>query len=192
MNKYLYLSEEWHCEAWVNGGVIPIKLASTYLSNKRSGILTPDETLIHRSEFPVPRMKEFGMHFQNVKGITVKGCTYNGKKIPNITNAQYYNEDGLILSFCNIFSPDIARRLGKVACVEILDINKLQGIINKELGCKAFAGNCKYTKNHERNHFLKSTQDEWQQEYRLFWNITSNKEVSLPQGLARIIPFTEK
>ncbi|MND82464.1 hypothetical protein D3C80_742980 [compost metagenome] len=185
--KYLYLSEKWHCKTWVSGGDIPIKLASTYLSNNREGIMTPDENLIHRSEFPIPALKMFGFEMHDVKGVNMSGNYYNGMRIPDITNGMYYKEDGLILSFCNVFDPEIAKKLGKVACVEILDINNLARVINKRLKCKSVAGNCKYTRGHERDHFLKSFEDAWQQEYRLFWRANKNRAVRLPSGLARIV-----
>lgn len=38
---YLYLTELKWVKAWINGGEMPISLASTYLYDKRGGILTP-------------------------------------------------------------------------------------------------------------------------------------------------------
>lgn len=192
MKKYLYLSEKWYCEAWVNGGEIPIKLASTYLSDERNGILTPDENLIHKSEYPVPSLMQYGILIQGVKNFTITNSYHGTQRIPDIIGADYYKEDGLILSFCNVFNPEIAKRMGKVACVEILDINTLKDIISKQLSCDVIADDCKYTKNHERNHFLKSVNDEWQQEYRLFWKLLENKNVTLPPDIARVVPLPEK
>lgn len=192
MKKYLYLSEKWHCEAWVNGGEIPIKIASTYLSNKRNGILTPDENLIHKGEYPVPSLMKFGIYIQEVKSLTITDSTSGTQRIPDIIDASYYKEDGLILSFCNVFDPEIAKRMGKVACVEIKDMDTLKDIISEQLSCDVIADYCKYTKSHERNHFLKSVNDKWQQEYRLFWKLLENKNVTLPPGIARVVPLPEK
>ena len=58
MENFLYLTESEWAKTWVVGGEIPIKLASSYLSDNREGVMTPDENLIHESEVPIPNPNE--------------------------------------------------------------------------------------------------------------------------------------
>jgi hypothetical protein len=187
--KYLYLSEVEWSNTWINGGDIPISLASTYLNKDRDGILTPDENLIHKS--PV-NLKGLGssLHIAegaNVKGLTITNSSMDGVRIPNIVKADYYVEDGLILSFCNSLSSDVAKKLKKKACVKITNIEKLRKSIDKQLGIKGIMKKCEYTNDHQRNHFLKSVEDSWQDEYRIFWKYPTNKVVKIPSGLAEFV-----
>ncbi len=162
MFKYLYLTKlEW-ADTWINGGEIPISLASTYLHDKREGILTPDENLIHDSNVDLKSLSPF-VHFgekSHVKNFNMIGCSFNGIPIPEIENASYYKEDGLILSFCNILSESIAERLGKECCVKISKLKELRKSIDVQIGVKGGMKDCKYTPDHSRNHFLKSTEDQ--------------------------------
>lgn len=184
MKTYLYLTEEEWVNPWVNGGVIPVSLASKYLSNERYQTSTPDENLIHESPVDLTRRPEIS--FSNgggAKGITLLGNVYNGASLPDVAGANYYHEDGLILSFSNTLSSHIANELGKSACVEIVDIHKLKSHIDTQLGCVGVMQKCKYTDDHQRNHFLKSEKDEWQDEFRMFWPIQQAAEVVLPPGI---------
>jgi hypothetical protein len=185
MEKYLYLTKHEWALTWVNGGIIPILPASTYLSKERSGTMTPDENRIHNS--PVDVTKLPGIKFSEgagVKNLTYTGNVFNGVKAPDVVNAQYYLEDGLILSFCNIKSRSIAQRLGKKACVKILNIHSLKYIIDEQLGVDGISGICDYTHDHNRNHFLKYNEDSWQNEYRIFWPLTEPRKVKIPKGTA--------
>lgn len=189
MEKYLYLTYVEWSDSWVNGGDVPISVASTYIRGVRDGIYTPDENLIHDSIVDLKSLSPM-IHIATgaqVKGLSIIGSSFNGRKIPNIINASYYNEDGLILSFCNEFSPEIARKMGKKCCEKILDIEHLRKVIDKQLGKKGKMKNCQYTDSHQRNHYLKSHEDKWQNEYRLFWKGTENKLVTLPPGIAEFI-----
>ena len=56
--------------------------------------------------------------------------------------------------------------------MQINDIFKLKKCIDEQMNCIGEYQRCKYTQTHQRNHFLKSKDDEWQQEYRIFWNTT--------------------
>ncbi|EIO4097996.1 hypothetical protein LQK61_004489 [Vibrio parahaemolyticus] len=187
MEKYLYLTEVEWADAWINGGEIPISLASSYLSESREGIYTPDENLIHDSSYPIPAFRQFGIHLENVKNVTMTGNTFNGKKIPDVKNASYYKEDGLILSFCNELDTEIARRLGKKACVKILDMHQLKMALDSEVGSKGVMKNCSYTKGFQRDHFLKSTEDSWQNEFRLFWKSDKSVWVSIPPNIGELV-----
>jgi hypothetical protein len=183
MEKYLYLTKhEWQ-DTWIYGGTIPINLASTYLRQKRDAIFTPDETLIHKSPVDLQTFWP-NASFQNSRGITMIGCSVDGREVPTIRDADFFIQDGLILSFCNVASIDISQRLHKVCCVKILDMTALKGLIDEQLGVKAIMGPCTYTPTHERNHFLKSVEDSWQAEFRMFWLGKENRQVKLPAGVA--------
>lgn len=182
MEKYLYLTKKEWQEPWVNGGSIPVSLASTYLRQDRGGIYTPDETLIHDSPVDIQSFSPFFKVFG--KNITATGNTFNGVKLPDVKNAAFFREDGIILSFCHVASPEIRDRLEKACCVKILDVGALKKVIDKQLGVKGTVGPCDYTEGHQRNHFLKSTEDRWQQEYRMFWPAKASMQVKLPPGIA--------
>ncbi|MBL4833667.1 MAG: hypothetical protein JKY26_06785 [Pseudomonas sp.] len=189
MKKYLYLAKPEFASTWVNGGEIPIYPASRYRSMERSGVFTPDENLIHDSPvdlFSLSPIVSFGPN-PNVRNFTFTGNTLNGRPLPNFTNASLYTEDGIILSFANEFDLEIARRLEKKACVEIKSIERLKTLLDRRLGKTSKARDCEYTNDHQRNHFLKSTEDAWQKEYRFFWRITEERKVILPAGLARVV-----
>ncbi|MEG4316486.1 hypothetical protein U8L64_15885 [Pseudomonas sp. FIP_A4] len=191
MHKYLYLTKAQWVDTWVNGGSIPIALASSYLSDIRDGIMTPDENLIHESNIPIPSLQQHGIHIENTRNITITGFISNGIRQPDILHANYYKEDGLILSFCNSFNREIAKRMGKEACVRILNIEKLRKSIDKQIGCKGIMKDCEYTSSHNRNHFLKHESDAWQDEYRMFWRTTRERWVVLPEGTAELVAIFE-
>ena len=191
MKKYLYLTKHEWCNTWVNGGIIPINPASFYLSPTREGTKTPDENLIHNSPVDIASLSSFGFHMENVKDLTFTNNIYNGISLPSFANADYYKEDGLILSFCNRKSNEICKRLGKIACVAIGSIESLKSIIDEQLGVEGMAGNCQYTQDHQRNHFLKSIEDGWQDEYRLFWPVKNACKVVIPAGLAKKVKLKD-
>jgi len=187
MSLYLYLNEVWHAETWVGGGKIPINPASFYRSVDREGIYTPDENLIHKSNYDLTKLQPMiGVGPRGVKNLNVIGCTVNGRPMPNIRNADYYEEDGLILSFSSKFSNEIAVRMNKKACVKIVSLNALKDCIDRQLGVVSVAKYCSYTSDHQRNHFLKSNLDSWQAEYRLFWALAKRVEVDIPKGTAEL------
>ena len=185
--KYLYLTEIDWAQTWVNGGYIPIYLASTYLHDERVGTLTPDENLVHESSVDMRSlpMFDFGDN-PDIRRFTMFKCSYNGVEIPTFS-ANYYKEDGLVLSFCNSFSKKIAKKLGKKSCVVIEDMDKLKNIIDKQLGCNGIMKKCSYTNDHQRNHFLKSKKDSWQDEFRIFWKHSSNVKVFIPEDTAKLV-----
>jgi len=194
MHKYLYLTNAEWIQPWVNGGRIPIVLASTYLGKKRDGIYTPDENRIHESPIDIANLKPILDVGENVsiKSFTMTNCTVNGQPLPDIIDAKYYIEDGLVLSFCNRKSGSIARRLGKRACVKIFNIYKLKECIDEQLGVDSVMGECMYTADHRRNHFLKSVEDGWQDEYRLFWPLSEPRWVKLRRGFGKSVKLHVK
>lgn len=187
MPKYLYLTKKDWVQPWVSGGRVPIYPARKYLSSVRFGTKTPDENLIHESPIDIRSLRQIGICAENVKGLTMIGCSGNGVVIPNFAGANFYVDDGLILSFCNELSPEICVRLGKRACVAIDDIDRLKCIIDNQLGVEGVASDCKYTIDHQRNHFLKSIEDKWQCEYRMFWPLQSERIIHLPPGVGKSI-----
>lgn len=189
MSLYLYLNEHWHADTWVNGGLIPISPASTYRSMERSGINTPDENLIHKSELDIRSIRSvLGIPpGTQIRGLTIEKFNLNGVELPRVQDAQYYYDDGLILSFSSRLTHVVARKLCKKACVKILDMDQLKSSFDEQLGVKSEANFCRYTSGHERNHFLKSELDSWQAELRLFWPITNKSEVSVPKGTTEFV-----
>lgn len=189
MHKYLYLTHAEWTAAWVNGGSVPLSRASKYKSMDRDGIYTPDENLIHESNIDLMSLKGFVSFGENpsVRNINFIGCSFNGIRIPDVIGANFYTEDGLIQSFCNVFDVGIANRFGKAACVRIHDIDKLRKHLDKRLGQRSRFGNCEYTHDHQRNHFLKSVSDNWQKEYRFFWPNRDACSVELPPGVAEVV-----
>ena len=189
MHKYLYLTHAEWASAWVNGGAVPLSLASKYKGMDRDGIYTPDENLIHDSNVDLMSLRGLVSFGENpyIKNLNIIGCSINGVMIPDVIGANIYTEDGLIQSFCNVFDVDIAKRFGKAACVRIHDIDKLRKYMDKRLGSRSRFGNCEYTHDHQRNHFLKSVDDSWQQEYRLFWPNKDACSVQLPPRVAEVV-----
>lgn len=186
--KYLYLAEELYAQTWVEGGgPIPIKRASTYISDHREGTSTPDENLIYKSPVDLSTLGPGIMIPKNVnvKSLTIVGNTFNGKAMPDIRNADHYREDGLVLCFSNTQSDEICKRLSKKVCVAIDDVARLKEVLDSQIGVKSRAGTCTYTSNHERNHFLKHAADKWMDEFRLFWPTLNEASVYLPAGLVR-------
>ncbi|RON43500.1 hypothetical protein BK666_20725 [Pseudomonas frederiksbergensis] len=189
MSLYLYLNEYWHADTWVGGGKIPINPASTYKSMERAGIFTPDENLIHKSEVDLTTLGPFLSVGPGsvIKDLTFEGCIVDDEPFPDITNADYYEDDGLILSFSSRLTGGLARKMKKKSCVKILSMGRLKAHLDEQLGVESLAKFCKYTSTHERNHFLKSDLDEWQAEFRLFWPILKKVEVLIPAGTAELI-----
>jgi hypothetical protein len=186
--KYLYLASEVHADTWINGGgPIPIKKASTYLSDSRERTQTPDETLIHDSPVDLQEFKPLLDAFGPFKNLTAIGNSVNGIAMPNLSGVSYYREDGIILSFSNVQSGSVGHRLGHSFCVAIDDMKNLKRIIDDQLTLESVAGRCSYTDGHVRSHFVKGRADSWMNEFRLFWNIRENREFYLPKGVARRI-----
>lgn len=74
--------------------------------------------------------------------------------------------------------------------MKILDIDKIKEVLDFSVGSVSVGRDCQYTNGYNRNHFLKSTDDEWQDEYRLFWNEYQETKdgmlwANIPKGLAK-------
>ncbi|MDN4503436.1 hypothetical protein QX776_13575 [Alteromonadaceae bacterium BrNp21-10] len=193
MEKYLYLTKSEWKNSWINGGKIPLNLSSTYRTMERRGIYTPDENLIYQSTHDIATLGKYintNGNLANIGTLKVGKITDNGITVAEGIEASAREEDGLILSFCNIKSKAICRKLEKNACVKIFDIEILINIIDEQLGTKCIAKDCEYTSSHNRNHFLKFDDDSWQQEFRLFWDYKEKTEIFLPQGVGKGIKIT--
>ncbi len=190
MKKYLYLQFENYAETWVNGGKIPLFKASKYKREDRQGIYTPDENQIDNSSHGdevFGGMISFGSDVQG----SIGSISAPGFHIENILLDRRL-EDGLILCLANRRSNYIAKKLKKEACVEITDIVALKNILDEQIGQIGVMGKCRYTDLHHRNHFLKSSLDSWQDEFRIFWKDAEDIEVTIPKGLAKRIPIRGK
>ncbi|MGJ0492858.1 hypothetical protein [Methylobacter sp.] len=205
MEKYLYLTEPEWADAWVNGGIVPISLASSYRSLERKGTSTPDENRI--DNIPVDMLSLLGLeNVEHIKGLTMRNNYIGDKRLPDICGERYI-EDGFILSLCNSYSTYIEAKLRKKTCVKIKDVGMLKHCIDKQLCQIGEMSPCRYRYDHQRNHFLKSSKDKWQDEYRLFWRSDNPKTaemakkgimipagtaepVSVPRGLGHILPVT--
>ncbi|WP_449545792.1 hypothetical protein [Lelliottia amnigena] len=185
MEKYLYLAEHRFAEAWINGGRVPFYKASRYKCETRNGVFTPDENQVDETTFdfrPFSSVIKFGDTSINNR----VSLTIDGVDIVQDAFVNRYLEDGLVVCLSNTRSLLLARKLSKVVCVRINDVNLLKSIIDDAVGAEGVAGNCNYTTGHKRNAFLKSHEDSWQDEYRLFWKDQHPIEIDLPPGIASL------
>jgi hypothetical protein len=206
-NPYLYLEKPEYAETWINGGKISIKLASCYKSDERNGIYTLDENIVsnnsYQSKLDFDNISRL-LHIFNSSGIPGFDTVVRSRGKNNGLQLMMKYEDGYILSFCTKKDKKIMEKLGKRVCVQINDVFKLKQFIDEQMRCLGKYDRCKYTKRHCRDHFLKSKEDEWQKECRIFWNIiksgiyrngcgfSSRLEefwVDIPKNTARIYKF---
>lgn len=188
--KFLYLTHPEWVQTWVDGGQVPLNLASSYLSEKRHATLTPDEAEQRELRgISYPDFKQ-GIHIKPGANISVSDVRIrfpDGRIAggPEVLFTQR-QEDGLILCLSNSFSKETMLRFGKTACVEIPDCYLLLNSIDKQLKTEGRAGKVEYTDSLDRNHFLKSKEDQWQDEFRLFWPLLKPEEVRIHAGLASL------
>lgn len=179
MELFLYLKKEY-IDTWINGGQAPIYPASHYNSDIRNGIYTPDENVIRQltgttdnvidAVVKVGQKATLDLHLTG--GIIISDVIKSGPIHFFHTWKEY-----LILCFSTEFSVDIANKFGKNACVKITHFETLKLFIDKQIG-ESLAKKCNYTQKKDRHHFLKSTEDKWQKEFRIVWK-HKNKEVSV-------------
>ena len=191
----LYLNDPAHCDAWVNGGRVPINPASTYLSNVRKGTRTPDENRQFRYKgipeaLVNPNMGWVPFTVGDNTSARVSDVTIvTSERFDYIEQAELHSriEDGLILSFSRERVPQW-REEGKRACVRIVNFYKLLASANRGLRQTCVHKGIDYTEKAERNHFLKSDEDQWQCEYRMFWKRRDPVEtwIHIPPGIAEI------
>jgi hypothetical protein len=187
MDLFLYLNQVWHVKAWVEGGVVPLNLASAYRSHERSGTRTPDENVVHDSPVDLRRLNPRFKVGPDVRDLSTKNVYVDGW-VPDLEHVSYYEEDGIVLCLCLVPHPFIAWRLGrKAACVRILDVARLRDALDRQLECRSQIGPCEYTRSrHQRHHFLKGEEDAWQREFRLFWKTDGPREVRISPRIAEL------
>jgi len=196
MRLFRYLASEHDARSWLDGGVIPLFLAKRYFSEERNGIMTPDERRVINTNRPyegsdISRV----IAISDSKGISITGARINGVLVPDFYG-DHYLEDGRVLCLSVHLSGSLAKRMEKTVCVEIVDIASLKACLDQQVGVKSKMGLCKYVKNHNRNHFMKSAKDSWQAEYRLFWPTVpaddrERIDVILPQRVACRVELPE-
>jgi len=180
---FLYLTKQDWVRPWTIGGKIPIGRASNYKAEERIGTKTPDEAF--QRKLSGTGEEEFFNFFSvnsTDKQIRVTYKNEDGSVRREVAFDQT-NNDGLILSFCTIMDKSIAMKLGKVACVKILDMDRLKYIIDQQVGITSKSGVCQYVRAITRDHFTKSVKDSWQKEFRLFWPTRKELWVDLPPGI---------
>ncbi|MDP8997489.1 MAG: hypothetical protein M3O03_10890 [Pseudomonadota bacterium] len=187
--RYLYLARTSYAKVWIEGGEVPLNLASAYLSSGRSGTKTPDENLVYNSPVPLERFSPAIHIVGDTKNITMIGNTYNGRALPDVYNVSRYHEDGVVLCLSTKLDKAIQRRLNKEVCVKIFDVAALKAALDKQIGVIGKSGACKYTLDHQRGHFLKSYLDAWQCEYRIFWPVQKPVKVQIPPGIGELADY---
>jgi hypothetical protein len=187
MKLYRYLTKLEYAQVYINGGEIPIFPARSYLADERSGIFTPDEVLQQNLvNAPIEAIHALGK-ISGYARIKFTNCSMTFAD-SNFTNVHYNRneEDSLILCFATKLDKKLAEKLEKCICVEILNIDLLISEITKQLGVQPESGHCAYTEFDDRNHFLKSIEDSWQEEYRIVWKGLKDKVVvSIPSGIGK-------
>lgn len=186
MNKscvYLYLEKEEWADAWINGGEIPINLASKYKDSVRDGVMTPDENLNRNLQNlddeafgQIAKINEQGIGKNSKININIGTFVSDGVlKGENIKYTARY-EDAYILSFSYTRSKALMERLGKTVCVEIKNLDKIRRQISSQIGLKGMVRRCEYTEDGNRHSYLKSTEDAWQDEVRIIWEVGAWEE----------------
>jgi hypothetical protein len=197
---YLYLEKREFVQTWINGGEIPISLASKYKNVERIGINTPDE-LTQRDYQGIKKLDDinclinldvFDENSESTIIFNIGKIVKSGNVIGTNVKVHQFSEDAGILCFSTKLCSDLAKKLDKNYCVEIQDIDSLCKIIDGQLGDNGVHKACIYTFDEKRNHFLKSSKDEWQQEYRIIWKkVTKETWVKIPDGVAEEIDLTK-
>ena len=185
---YLYLTYPEWCEAWINGGSVPLSLASKYLSSERTGVKTPDE--VHQVRWDGANQSQLAGLIGiegSARDIRFINCSLNGRVIPD-TRIDIFQEDALILCLSTKRSKDIQDRLNKSCCVEIAEFDSLLMAVKDQFGDRMLYGPVRYTTSEERSHFMKSQADSWMQEYRIaIPSASSDMNLILPQGIGKPI-----
>jgi hypothetical protein len=185
-SKFLYLTRSEWVTTWTVGGEVPLQVASAYRGSERQGTSTPDE-VIHRelhgmAERDFEKLVKVGPNATAF--ITIGQAVIDGRVRGQDVSFVQKQIDGLILCLSNSYSREILTRLQKTACVEIPDWQRLLASINDQLGVTGFGNKVEYTISSDRNHFLKSVEDAWQDEFRLFWPLTAAATVKIDANMA--------
>ena len=195
--KYLYLPQKSYADTWINGGDVPIYPASRYLDTVRDGTKTPDEVM--QKSITGASMNFLVEHRileiapgASVASLVFEDCVFNGVRVPGRIEIDQHPEHSLILCMSNAYDLTIMKRLGHKAGLRIPSVASLKACIDSQIGAESMCGRVEYTTElGNRGHFLKSTDDQWQNEYRLVWvgdDLGAEaKWVTLDAGLAEPI-----
>lgn len=196
--KYLYLEKADHAATWQNAGKVPVYLASKYRDRERRGTSTPDETIDQfgnmsggEAEMITTRI----VRLENCNNVLIRNLTTNmldGERRTGLTLAQTL-WDGYVFCLSNTDDRTRCNRLRKVTCVSIDDVDALFASFSQQFGLTGEMRSCHYTPTARRDAFTKSTEDEWQDEFRMFWNVpagaphSQERWVTVPRGVARVL-----
>ncbi|TGX55982.1 hypothetical protein E5A73_02380 [Sphingomonas gei] len=197
---FKYFEKKDYALSWERGGQIPISLASSFLSNHRDGIFTPDEVL---------QARLVGCKKSDFRGILELGPDVRGGRIHNIgfkdfgdddftyvkhAEIDHFEEDAYILCMSTVLSAGLMAMLKKSCAIEILDLERLRSSLDEVLGKKSVSGSVRYTNNEDRGHFMKSEADSWQEEYRMAWTSSGQPTVwvDIPEGIGKMIDFGDR
>ncbi|NEU09412.1 hypothetical protein GZH53_13890 [Flavihumibacter sp. R14] len=200
---YVYLEKEEWAESWVNGGSIPIYLNVKYWSDERDGKLTPDELRQKLITGGPSEVLEYFIDLDRYTQIIGNGNIFEiGGKTYQIDFNQRF-EEALVLCMATELSQEVADSLTtdgkkKETCVQIMKIHDLTKLICETLGRDCLTGDCQYTDGPNRNHFLKSTRDKNQKEFRLVWRLKPDESeqykdgvwIDIPSGIAKRVDYT--
>lgn len=201
---FLYLNEDWHADAWINGGgPVPINPASKFLG-PRTGTSTPDEVIKRdiwglrgEAAYTAEEMaKEMGC-----EELMFENCDFvgpgNTKTSVSAGGLRYNEVDSLIVCLSKTLSAAQAKRLSegcapKKAVVRIKDPSRLMADIGMQLGVQGTMGHVRYTRSQDRDAFIKYVSDRWQTEYRLSFPISDGKprNVTLTPGNAELVDMS--
>jgi hypothetical protein len=185
--KFLYLSSPDHVRTWTHGGTVPLSLASAYRRAERGSIFTPDEgrkqTVANATPAQVEAIQRT-IIMDRGGGVHARRVKWDDWEAENV-HISVTPVDGVVLCLSNSESREICARLGKIACVAIDRPTRLFLRLCAQLGTKGNHGPCEYTDTANRDVFLKSSADKWQDEYRLFWPGSAACSVEIEHGTAR-------
>lgn len=175
---------------WIYGGSIPLFPARTYLNEERKGTSTPDELIRTSKGATVHDVSRFIKHPLGAS-ITIKDLSIGFNDGRGLLPVDYESKpiSGYILSLSNNYNRDTQTKLEKACCMKIKDVNTLSNALANQLGVACESGPISYTTSDNRDVFLKSWKDRWQDEYRLFFPIMAENcfdrvFVNLPVGIA--------
>ena len=186
--KYLYLACESYATPWIEGGEVPLFYASRYQSVERAGVMTPDENRKLVCRGLTHEQVEFMSRVfpGNPLEVHSRYVLFPGNVFASNVHLELDQWDGIVLCLSNVECREICRRLGKVTCVGIEDVDYMFNQISEQLkerfNLEGFRENCDYADDPNRGVFLKGIDDQWQQEYRMFWphQVEGAKEAKIP------------
>ena len=132
---FLYLEKEEYVKTWLDGGEIPLSIASSYKSDYRGGVFTPDEVK-QFEESGIVDEEEYRklVNFDNSKGQIginrVRIRNNQGKVVAEDLSVTQYFSDALIFCVSTKCSKEQSIKFKKPYCIEILDFQKLNEVFD--------------------------------------------------------------